>query len=139
MTFRSRHLEELLDGTLDAITYADIAALDGNPDAAEVEDLDSQQAHHTSEAKREALTKDVAAIAKHMSCVLNIGMRADTGQPTLRATPRQKGSRAFSLVARLRNALIQGRNRKPRSPGCSIRRRGNDRHGLGLVPWRLAS
>ncbi|MFE6134277.1 hypothetical protein ACFQ6Q_39395 [Streptomyces sp. NPDC056437] len=50
MTFRSRRLEELLDGTLDAITYADIAGLVGNPHAAEAEDLDYKQAHYTSEA-----------------------------------------------------------------------------------------
>ncbi|WNO76851.1 hypothetical protein [Streptomyces sp. AM8-1-1] len=45
MTFRSRRLEELLGGTLDAITQADVAALVGHPDAAEAEDLDYKQAH----------------------------------------------------------------------------------------------
>ncbi|MET7717241.1 ATP-binding protein [Streptomyces sp. NPDC005407] len=84
MTFRSRRLEELLGGTLDAISYADIAALVGNPDAAEAEDLDYKQAHYTSEAKsREELAKDVAAFANHMGGVIIIGMAEYRGVPSM--------------------------------------------------------
>ncbi|MFF7206237.1 ATP-binding protein [Streptomyces sp. NPDC008141] len=83
MTFRSRRLEELLGGTLDAVTYADIAALAGNPDAAEAEDLDYKQAHCTSEAKsREELAKDVAAFANHVGGVIIIGMAEHRGVPS---------------------------------------------------------
>ncbi|MFB6828436.1 AlbA family DNA-binding domain-containing protein [Streptomyces hydrogenans] len=84
MTFRSRRLEELFGGTLDAITYADIAALVGNPDAAEAEDLDYKQAHYTSEPKsREELAKDVAAFANHVGGVIIIGMAENRGVPSM--------------------------------------------------------
>ncbi|MBT2526984.1 ATP-binding protein [Streptomyces sp. ISL-99] len=83
MTFRSRRLEELLGGTLDAITYGDIARLVGNIDAAEAEDLDYKQAHYTGEDKsREELAKDVAAFANHLGGVLIIGMAENRGVPS---------------------------------------------------------
>ncbi|MEY9968478.1 hypothetical protein ABIA33_006562 [Streptacidiphilus sp. MAP12-16] len=75
MLFRSRRIEGLFGGLLDAASYQDIADLIGNQDAAEAEDLDYKAAHYTPDDKgREELAKDVTALANHIGGVLVLGM-----------------------------------------------------------------
>ncbi|WTX01137.1 ATP-binding protein (plasmid) [Streptomycetaceae bacterium NBC_01309] len=83
MVFRSRRLEDLFGGTLDAISYADVVSLLGNPDAAEAEDLDFKRDHYTSDPKsREELAKDVAAFANHIGGVIVLGIADARGVPS---------------------------------------------------------
>lgn len=82
MAFRSRRLEDLFGGTLDAISYADVVSLIGNSDAAEAEDLDFKRDHYTSTPEsREELAKDVAAFANHLGGVIVLGIADARGVP----------------------------------------------------------
>ncbi|MFC6065963.1 AlbA family DNA-binding domain-containing protein [Streptomyces ochraceiscleroticus] len=83
MLFRSRRLEDLFGGRLDDLAYNDLAALVGNPDAAEAEDLDYKQAHYSADDKgREELAKDVAAFANHLGGLIILGMAEVNGIPS---------------------------------------------------------
>lgn len=83
MLHRSRRLEALLGGSLDTVTYADLTALVGNPEAAEGEDLDYKReiSAFTEEQKAE-LAKDVAAFANHIGGLLIVGMAEAKGIPS---------------------------------------------------------
>ncbi|WP_327686402.1 hypothetical protein [Streptomyces sp. NBC_00467] len=120
MTFRSRRLEELLGGTLDAVTYADIAALAGNPDAAEAEDLDYKQAHCTSEAKsREELAKDVRVRQPRGRCDHHRHGRAPW-RPLegLRRRPRRRPSARAPAAVRWHHVLKE--NSPAPGPGSCL-------------------
>ncbi|MFE0630869.1 helix-turn-helix domain-containing protein [Streptomyces sp. NPDC058864] len=83
MLYRSRRLEALLGGPLDAVTYADLMALVDNPEAAEAEDLDfKQELLADTEEKKAELAKDVAAFANHVGGVLVVGMADARGIPS---------------------------------------------------------
>ncbi|MFC8453689.1 helix-turn-helix domain-containing protein [Kitasatospora sp. NPDC057223] len=83
MVMRSRRLEDLLGGRLDALKYKDITDLVSNADAAEGEDLDYKQAHYATDDKgKEELAKDVAAFANHTGGLLILGMAESKGVPS---------------------------------------------------------
>ncbi|MGY4960579.1 AlbA family DNA-binding domain-containing protein [Streptomyces sp. 900105245] len=83
MQYRSRRLEALFGAPLDAVTYADIAALVNNPEAAEAEDLDYKRELLAADAKgKEELAKDVAAFANHIGGVLVVGLADTQGIPS---------------------------------------------------------
>ncbi|WP_331724025.1 ATP-binding protein [Streptomyces sp. NBC_00005] len=83
MLFRSRRLEALLGGPLDAVTYADLAALANNPEAAEAEDLDYKRELLAADDKgKEELAKDIAAFANHIGGIIVVGMADTKGIPT---------------------------------------------------------
>ncbi|MFJ1796645.1 AlbA family DNA-binding domain-containing protein [Kitasatospora griseola] len=83
MVMRSRRLEDLIGGRLDALTYSDIADLVNNPDAAEREDLDYKQAHYAKDEKSKGeLAKDIAAFANHTGGLLVLGMAETGGVPS---------------------------------------------------------
>ncbi|MGW6521710.1 AlbA family DNA-binding domain-containing protein [Streptomyces sp. NPDC054962] len=83
MLYRSRRLETLLGGPLDTITYADLAALAGNAEAGESEDLDyKRELPASSDAQKAELAKDVTAFANHVGGVLVIGMAEADGLPS---------------------------------------------------------
>jgi pimeloyl-ACP methyl ester carboxylesterase len=73
---RFHRVEAIFGGPLGQVTYADLAELVGNPDAAEGEDLDFKAAHYSPERKTE-LAKDVAALANTIGGVLVIGLADD--------------------------------------------------------------
>jgi len=73
---RFHRVEAIFGGPLGQVTYADLAELVGNPDAAEGEDLDFKAAHYSPEKKTE-LAKDFAALANTIGGVLVIGLADD--------------------------------------------------------------
>ncbi|MGW4984567.1 AlbA family DNA-binding domain-containing protein [Streptomyces mirabilis] len=76
MPARFHRIEALFGGLLDQITYAQLAALVGNADACEDEDLDYKATHYEKEKKSE-LAKDVAALANTIGGVLVLGLADD--------------------------------------------------------------
>lgn len=83
MLYRSRRLEALFGGSLETVSYAQLAALAGNPEAAEAEDLDyKQELLADTPEKKEELAKDVAAFANHIGGVLVVGMADARGIPS---------------------------------------------------------
>ena len=83
MDFRSRRLETLLGGRLDAITYQELAALKDNPEAAEGEDLDyKRELTARDDEGKEEFAKDVVAFANHLGGVLIVGMADARGIPS---------------------------------------------------------
>ncbi|MCW2904649.1 MAG: hypothetical protein JWO67_6914 [Streptosporangiaceae bacterium] len=76
MPARFHRIEALFGGPLDQITYAQLAALVGNADACEDEDLDYKATHYEKEKKAE-LAKDVAALANTIGGVLVLGLADD--------------------------------------------------------------
>ncbi len=83
MLYRSRRVETLLGGPLEAVTYSDLAALVGNPEAGESEDLDyKRELAASSDAQKAELAKDVAAFANHVGGVLATGMAEADGLPS---------------------------------------------------------
>jgi hypothetical protein len=83
MLYRSRRLEALLGGSLDAVPYADLAALANNPEAAEAEDLDYKRELSAADDKgKEELAKDIAAFANHIGGIIVVGMADTNGIPT---------------------------------------------------------
>lgn len=84
MLYRSRRLEALFGRPLESVTYADLAALKDNPEAAEAEDLDYKLTLLAdSEEKKAELAKDVAAFANHVGGVLVVGMADTRGIPSM--------------------------------------------------------
>ncbi|MFC1433495.1 helix-turn-helix domain-containing protein [Streptacidiphilus sp. N1-3] len=84
MDFRSRRLEALLGGRLEAITYQELAALRDNPNAAEGEDLDyKRELTAKDEESKEEFAKDVVAFANRLGGVLIVGMADAKGIPSL--------------------------------------------------------
>ncbi|MEV4335439.1 ATP-binding protein [Streptomyces sp. NPDC049597] len=69
--------------SLDTVTYADLTELEGNPEAAEGEDLDykREMSASTDEQKAE-LAKHVAAFANHIGGLLIVGMADAKGTPS---------------------------------------------------------
>jgi hypothetical protein len=83
MLYRSRRLEALLGAPLDTVTYAALAALKGNLEAGETEELDYKRVQLAdTEEKKAELAKDVAAFANHIGGVLVIGMADVNGIPS---------------------------------------------------------
>jgi hypothetical protein len=83
MLYRSKRLEALFGGPLDAVTYTDLAALVNNPEAAEAEDLDyKQELPANTDKGKEELAKDVAGFANHIGGVLVVGMAEVRGIPS---------------------------------------------------------
>lgn len=83
MLYRSRRLEALLGGSLDTVSYSDLAALVGNPEAGESEELDyKRELSASGDAQKTELAKDVAAFANHVGGVLLIGMAEADGLPS---------------------------------------------------------
>lgn len=83
MDFRSRRLEALLGGRLDAVTYQELAGLKDNPDAAEGEDLDyKRELTAKDDEGKEEFAKDVVAFANHLGGVLIVGMADTQGIPS---------------------------------------------------------
>lgn len=76
MPARFHRIEALFGGPLDQITYTQLAALVGNADACEDEDLDYKATHYEKEKKAE-LAKDVAALANTIGGVLVLGLADD--------------------------------------------------------------
>ncbi|MFE7529375.1 helix-turn-helix domain-containing protein [Kitasatospora sp. NPDC057542] len=76
MSARFHRLEALFGGPLEQVTFAELAALVGNPEACEDEDLDYKVAHYGPEKKAE-LAKDVAALANTVGGVLVLGLADD--------------------------------------------------------------
>ncbi|WUH90441.1 ATP-binding protein [Streptomyces sp. NBC_00433] len=76
MPARFHRIETLFGGPLDQIPYAQLAALVGNADACEDEDLDYKASHYEAEKKAE-LAKDVAALANTSGGVLVLGLADD--------------------------------------------------------------
>ncbi|GHA72179.1 hypothetical protein GCM10010372_83830 [Streptomyces tauricus] len=83
MVTRLSRIEGLLGTRLDSVAYDGIAALVGNAEAAENENLDYKQAHYAMDAKgKEELAKDVTAFANHTGGLLVLGMAEVKGVPT---------------------------------------------------------
>lgn len=83
MLYRSRRLQALFGGLLEAVTYTDLAALVNNPEAAEAEDLDyKQELPANTDKGKEELAKDVAGFANHTGGVLVVGMAEAKGIPS---------------------------------------------------------
>ncbi|WP_371599975.1 helix-turn-helix domain-containing protein [Streptomyces sp. NBC_00564] len=83
MIYRSRRLEALLGSPLDTVTYADLAALAGNAEATEAEDLDyKREVLAATDEQKVELAKDVAAFANHVGGVLVVGMAEAKGLPS---------------------------------------------------------
>ncbi|MFC9646513.1 helix-turn-helix domain-containing protein [Streptomyces mirabilis] len=78
MSPRFPRVEALLGGSLEQVTYAQLASLVGNPDAREDEDLDYKGPHYSADqAGRAELAKDVAALANGIGGVLVLGLAED--------------------------------------------------------------
>ena len=78
MSPRFPRVEALLGGSLEQVTYTQLASLVGNPDAREDEDLDYKAAHYNADqAGRTELAKDVAALANGIGGVLVLGLAED--------------------------------------------------------------
>ncbi|MGY4928564.1 AlbA family DNA-binding domain-containing protein [Streptomyces sp. 900105755] len=78
MSPRFPRVEALLGGSLEQVTYAQLASLVGNPDAREEEDLDYKGPHYSADqAGRAELAKDVAALANGTGGVLVLGLAED--------------------------------------------------------------
>lgn len=83
MMFRSRRLETILGGRLDAVSYQDIAALKDNSEAAESEDLDYKREVLANDPKsREEFAKDLVEFANHLGGVFIVGMAETKGVPS---------------------------------------------------------
>ncbi|MYR36002.1 hypothetical protein GTX14_02135 [Streptomyces sp. SID4944] len=83
MLYRSRRLEALFGGPLGSVSYAELAALVDNPEAAEAEDLDyKRELTADDDKKREEFAKDLAAFANHIGGVLIVGMAEARGIPS---------------------------------------------------------
>lgn len=83
MLYRSRRLEALFGGPLGSVSYAELAALVDNPEAAEAEDLDyKRELTADDDRKREESAKDLAAFANHIGGVLIVGMAEARGIPS---------------------------------------------------------
>ncbi len=76
MAARFHRIEAIFGGRLDQITFAQLAALVGNTDAFEDEDLDYKSIHYAQDKKTE-LAKDVAAMANTIGGVLVLGLAED--------------------------------------------------------------
>lgn len=76
MPTRFHRIEALFGGPLDQITFAQLAALVGNTDACESDDLDYKATHYEADKKTE-LAKDVAAMANTIGGVLVLGLADD--------------------------------------------------------------
>ncbi|MFF7199129.1 helix-turn-helix domain-containing protein [Streptomyces sp. NPDC088197] len=83
MLYRSRRLEALLGGPLEAVTYSDLVALVDNTEASEAEDLDykTELSANTDKGKEE-FAKDVAGFANHIGGVIVVGMAEVKGIPS---------------------------------------------------------
>lgn len=82
MMFRSRRLEELLGARLGTVTYADLAGLMDNTEAAEDEELDyKREITAKDEAGKEEFAKDLVAFANHRGGLLLVGMTETQGIP----------------------------------------------------------
>ncbi|MCX5063823.1 ATP-binding protein [Streptomyces sp. NBC_00452] len=78
MSPRFPRVEALLGGSLEQVTYTQLASLVGNPDAREGEDLDYKGPHYNADqAGRTELAKDVAALANGTGGVLVLGLAED--------------------------------------------------------------
>ncbi|MBF9072520.1 AlbA family DNA-binding domain-containing protein [Streptacidiphilus fuscans] len=83
MDFRSRRIEGLLGKSLDIVTYHEIASLEGNPDAAEAEDLDwKRQLLAQGPEGKEEFAKDIVSFANHLGGVILVGMADAKGIPS---------------------------------------------------------
>ncbi|ALC26239.1 hypothetical protein ABE83_03475 [Streptomyces sp. CFMR 7] len=83
MLYRSRRLEALFGGPLGSVSYAELAALVDNPEAAEAEDQDyKRELTADDDKKREEFAKDLAAFANHIGGVLIVGMAEARGIPS---------------------------------------------------------
>jgi Putative DNA-binding domain len=83
MLYRSRRLEALFGGPLEAVTYADLVALVNNSEATEAEDLDyKRELLANTDKGKEELAKDVAGFANHIGGVLVVGMAEVKGIPS---------------------------------------------------------
>ncbi|MFB8141714.1 AlbA family DNA-binding domain-containing protein [Streptomyces parvus] len=83
MLYRSRRLESLFGSPLGSVSYAELAALVGNPEAAEAEDLDyKRELTADDDKKKEEFAKDLAAFANHIGGVLIVGMAEVRGVPS---------------------------------------------------------
>ncbi|MGW3579838.1 AlbA family DNA-binding domain-containing protein [Streptomyces rubiginosohelvolus] len=83
MLYRSRRLEALFGGPLGSVSYAELAALVHNPEAAEAEDLDyKREVRADDDKKKEEFAKDLAAFANHIGGVLIVGMAEARGVPS---------------------------------------------------------
>ncbi|MEV0590347.1 hypothetical protein [Nonomuraea cavernae] len=83
MLYSPRRLEVLLGAPLDLVTYDQIAALVGNADAREAEDLDYKGAipggdKEKTEKGNHDTAVDVATFANHIGGLIVVGM-ADVG------------------------------------------------------------
>ncbi|MFD0426447.1 AlbA family DNA-binding domain-containing protein [Streptomyces parvus] len=83
MLYRSRRLEALFGSPLGSVSYARLAALVDDPEAAEAEDLDyKRELTADDDKKKEEFAKDVAAFANHIGGVLIVGMAEVRGVPS---------------------------------------------------------
>ncbi|MFE8975826.1 MULTISPECIES: AlbA family DNA-binding domain-containing protein [Streptomyces] len=83
MLYRSRRLEALLGSPLGSVSYAELAALVDNPEAAEAEDLDyKREVTADDDKKKEEFAKDLTAFANHVGGVLIVGMAEARGVPS---------------------------------------------------------
>ncbi|MFF4123361.1 helix-turn-helix domain-containing protein [Microbispora rosea] len=78
MRYRSRRLDALLGVSLGRSTFADWAALEDNPAAAEAEDLDYKIKYEadkaTGDSAADSIAIDVATFANHVGGVIVVGM-----------------------------------------------------------------
>lgn len=101
---RSARLEALFGKRLDKITYDDVFALIGNPDATEEADLDYKQLVHTkNEEQKTEFCKDILAMGNGLGGVIFIGVAEDSQSvpgtvPGVEVSDKERG-RLISLAA----------------------------------------
>ncbi|MFI6883853.1 helix-turn-helix domain-containing protein [Streptosporangium canum] len=114
MLHSPRRLEALLGAPLHLVTYAQLAALVGNPDAREAEDLDYKVDIPDGDKERKEkgnddIAVDVATFANHIGGLIIVGM-ADVGDIPSKALD----VRFQRLQSRIRNAVAARVHPMPR-------------------------